>query len=40
VPVQSVEPPQLAAALEWAFEREGPAAVVLRASVAAHQPTP
>ena len=40
VPVQSVEPPELAGALEWAFEREGPAAVVLRASVAAHQPTP
>ena len=40
VPVQTVEPPELAGALEWAFEREGPAAVVLRASVAAHQPTP
>jgi acetolactate synthase I/II/III large subunit len=39
VPVQTVEPPGLAGALEWAFEREGPAAVVLRASVAAHQPT-
>ena len=40
VPVRTVEPPELAAALDWAFEREGPAAVVLRASVAAHQPTP
>jgi acetolactate synthase I/II/III large subunit len=39
VPVQTVEPPELAGALDWAFEREGPAAVVLRASVAAHQPT-
>jgi acetolactate synthase I/II/III large subunit len=39
VPVQTVEPPELAGALAWAFEREGPAAVVLRASVAAHQPT-
>jgi acetolactate synthase I/II/III large subunit len=39
VPVRSVEPPELAGALEWVFEREGPAAVVLRASVAAHQPT-
>jgi hypothetical protein len=37
--VQTVEPPELAGALDWAFEREGPAAVVLRASVAAHQPT-
>ena len=40
VPVQTVEPPGLADALDWAFEREGPAAVVLRTSVAAHQPTP
>ena len=40
VPVHSVEPPELAGALEWAFEREGPAVVVLRASLAAHQPTP
>jgi acetolactate synthase-1/2/3 large subunit len=40
VPVRSVEPPELTGALEWAFEREGPAAVVLRASVAAHEPTP
>jgi acetolactate synthase-1/2/3 large subunit len=39
VPVRTVEPPDLAAALGWAFEQEGPAAVVLRASVAAHKPT-
>jgi acetolactate synthase-1/2/3 large subunit len=40
VPVHTVEPPELRGALDWAFEREGPAAVILRASVAAHQPTP
>ena len=40
VPVRTVEPPELRGALEWAFERDGPAVVVLRASVAAHQPTP
>ena len=40
VPVRTVEPPELRAALEWAFERDGPAVVVLHASVAAHQPTP
>jgi acetolactate synthase-1/2/3 large subunit len=40
VPVQTVEPAGLAGALDWAFEREGPAAVVLRASLAAHRPTP
>jgi acetolactate synthase I/II/III large subunit len=40
VPVRSVEPPELSGALEWAFDREGLAAVVLRASVAAHEPTP
>jgi acetolactate synthase-1/2/3 large subunit len=40
VPVRSVEPPELTGALEWAFDREGPAAVVLRAAVAAHEPTP
>jgi acetolactate synthase I/II/III large subunit len=40
VPVRTVEPDGLSGALGWAFEEEGPAAVVLRASVAAHQPTP
>jgi acetolactate synthase-1/2/3 large subunit len=40
VPVRTVEAPDLAEALRWAFEQEGPAAVVLRAAVAAHQPTP
>jgi acetolactate synthase-1/2/3 large subunit len=40
VPVRTVDPPELGGALDWAFERQGPAAVVLRASVAAHQPTP
>jgi acetolactate synthase I/II/III large subunit len=40
VPVRSVEPPGLAGALEWAFGEEGPAAVILRAAVTAHRPTP
>jgi acetolactate synthase I/II/III large subunit len=40
VPVQTVEPPGLAGALSWAFSEDGPAAVVLRAEVAAHEPTP
>jgi acetolactate synthase-1/2/3 large subunit len=40
VPVRTVEPPELRGALDWAFAQEGPAVVVLRASVAAHQPTP
>jgi acetolactate synthase-1/2/3 large subunit len=40
VPVRTVEAPELRAALCWAFEQDGPAAVVLRAEVAAHQPTP
>ncbi len=40
VPVRTVEPPELRDSLEWALELEGPAVVVLRASVAAHQPTP
>jgi acetolactate synthase I/II/III large subunit len=40
VPVRAVEPPGLREALEWAFDRDGPATVVLRAAVAAHQPTP
>jgi acetolactate synthase I/II/III large subunit len=40
VPVHTVEPPGLPGALEWAFGHGGPAVVVLRASVAAHQPTP
>jgi acetolactate synthase I/II/III large subunit len=39
VPVRTVEAPELRAALCWAFEQDGPAAVVLRAEVAAHQPT-
>ena len=40
VPVQTVEPAGLRGALDWAFEQEGPAAVVLRAAVTAHRPTP
>jgi acetolactate synthase-1/2/3 large subunit len=40
IPVRAVEAPDLGGALGWAFEQEGPAAVVLRAAVAAHQPTP
>jgi acetolactate synthase I/II/III large subunit len=40
VPVRDVEAPDLRAALGWAFEQQGPAAVVLSAAVAAHQPTP
>jgi acetolactate synthase-1/2/3 large subunit len=40
VPVRTVEAPALGEALDWAFEQEGPATVVLRAAVAAHQPTP
>jgi acetolactate synthase I/II/III large subunit len=40
VPVRAVEPPGLREALDWAFETEGPATVVLRAAVTAHQPTP
>lgn len=39
VPVRTVEPPGLREALDWAFGTEGPAVVVLRAAVAAHQPT-
>jgi acetolactate synthase I/II/III large subunit len=40
VPVRSTDAPGLRAALDWAFATEGPAVVVLRAAVAAHQPTP
>jgi acetolactate synthase-1/2/3 large subunit len=40
VPVRGVEAPDLRAALGWAFEQQGPAAVVLSAAVAAQQPTP
>jgi acetolactate synthase I/II/III large subunit len=40
VPVRTVGAPELRAALEWAFSCEGPAAVLLRAAPAAHQPTP
>jgi acetolactate synthase I/II/III large subunit len=40
VPVETVEAPALRPALDRAFETEGPAVVVLRAAVAAHQPTP
>jgi acetolactate synthase I/II/III large subunit len=40
VPVRTVQPPALRGALDWAFGTEGPAVVVLRAAVAAHQPTP
>ena len=39
VPAQTVEPPELPGALEWAFGEEGPAAVILRAGVTAHRPT-
>jgi hypothetical protein len=40
VPVRTVEPAALRGALDWAFDSDGPAVVVLRAAVAAHQPTP
>jgi acetolactate synthase I/II/III large subunit len=40
VPVKATEQPGLRAALDWAFATEGPAVVVLRVAVAAHQPTP
>jgi acetolactate synthase-1/2/3 large subunit len=40
VPVRTVEPPDLASALSWAFDEDGPAAVVLHAAVAAPRPTP
>jgi acetolactate synthase I/II/III large subunit len=40
VPVRGVEPPALREGLDWAFAEEGPAVVVLRAAVTAHQPTP
>jgi acetolactate synthase I/II/III large subunit len=39
VPVMGTEAPGLREALDWAFATEGPAVVVLRAAVAAHQPT-
>jgi acetolactate synthase-1/2/3 large subunit len=40
VPARTVEADALADALEWAFAEPGPAVVVLRAAVTAHQPTP
>jgi acetolactate synthase I/II/III large subunit len=40
VAVRAVEPSGLRGGLDWAFAEEGPAVVVLRAAVAAHQPTP
>jgi acetolactate synthase I/II/III large subunit len=40
VPVKAADPPGLRGALDWAFAEAGPAVVVLRAAVAAHQPTP
>jgi acetolactate synthase-1/2/3 large subunit len=40
VPVKATEPAGLREALDWAFATEGPAVVILRAAVAAHQPTP
>jgi acetolactate synthase I/II/III large subunit len=40
VPVRSTVAAGLHAALDWAFAGDGPAVVVLRAAVAAHQPTP
>ena len=40
VPVMATDAPGLRDALDWAFATEGPAVVVLRAVVAAHQPTP
>ncbi len=40
VPVKATEASGLREALDWAFGTEGPAVVVLRAAVAAHQPTP
>src|SRR5918999_1586462 len=40
VPVRATDAPGLRDALDWAFATEGPGVVVLRAVVAAHQPTP
>jgi acetolactate synthase I/II/III large subunit len=40
VPVRTTEAPGLRPTLDWAFATDGPAVVVLRAAVAAHQPTP
>jgi acetolactate synthase-1/2/3 large subunit len=40
VPVRTTDAGGLASALEWAFGEHGPTAVVLRAAVRAHQPTP
>jgi acetolactate synthase-1/2/3 large subunit len=40
VPVRSTDAAGLREALDWAFATGGPAVVVLRAAVAAHQPTP
>jgi acetolactate synthase-1/2/3 large subunit len=40
VPARTVDPPELTGALEWAFGEQGPAAVILRAAVTAHRPTP
>jgi acetolactate synthase I/II/III large subunit len=40
VPVRTTGPEGLGPALGWAFEVDGPAAVVLRAAPAAHEPTP
>jgi acetolactate synthase-1/2/3 large subunit len=40
VPARSTDPDGLETALGWAFDQEGPAAVVLHAAVASHQPTP
>jgi acetolactate synthase I/II/III large subunit len=40
VPVRTVEADGLRGALEWAFAETGPATVILRAAVTAHEPTP
>jgi acetolactate synthase I/II/III large subunit len=40
VPVATTGPDGLGETLGWAFEQHGPAAVVLRAAPAAHEPTP
>jgi acetolactate synthase I/II/III large subunit len=40
VPARTVEPDALAGALGWAFGEPGPAAVILRTAVTAHEPTP
>lgn len=40
VPVRAATPEDLAGQLQWALAQPGPAAVVLRAQLAAASPTP